>query len=124
MKKTILYTFLFLFAFSAKAQIFHAIILANTLDESIGPSVTKNYYKMEIEFANIAAANNMKLKTYYYRDLDYNKETLMQVLNSELSCNSKDIVFFTTLGTAEELRTIKQNGRNWLWAITTKRLFR
>ncbi len=98
MKNLLLYIAVSLFAISANSQTFHAIIFANTNDGKIGASVKKNYYKMEIEFANIAAANGMELKSYYYKGYDYSKDQLMFILNDDLNCSSNDIVFFYHTG--------------------------
>jgi hypothetical protein len=74
----------------ASAQTFHAIMFADTFDQSIGESCLSDYERMEVEFATIARANNMKLDKHYYRDYDFTKEKVQEAIN-KLNCQVKRI---------------------------------
>ncbi len=75
------------------AQTFHAIMFADTFDQSIGESCASDYDRMEVEFATIARANGMKLEPHYFRDFDFTKAQIVSTLKN-LKCSNQDIVYF------------------------------
>lgn len=79
----------------AWSQTFHAIIFANTQNNTIGESVQVDYDRMGIEFATISSFIGYKLQKYYYQGTPnrFNARNLNKVLN-EIQCGSNDIVFF------------------------------
>lgn len=76
-------------------QTFHAIIFANTQNNSIGESVAVDFKRMGLEMTTIAKSIGYTLKKYYYygSPANFNHNNLNRVL-ADLSCSPEDIVFF------------------------------
>lgn len=82
----------------------HVIIVANTLDQSIGQGCEVDRYKLISEFGNIAEALNIKLeKTVIYGN-DFNKANVQKAIN-DLSPGPDDIVVFFYRGHGFRLET-------------------
>lgn len=98
MKKIFLLLFCVLWQLSytdMAGQTLHAIIFANTENESIGQSVSVDFKRMELEMTTIAKSIGYQLKKYNYygSPSNFNRENLDNVLDG-LSCSPNDIVFF------------------------------
>ena len=118
MKNILFFLLINLFALNvAQSQTLHAIIFANTKspgnpndpnDRGIGPSVTVDFERIQIEMTTISKFIGYNLKKYYYYDTPdrFSKSSLESVLNN-LQCNSKDIVFFYYSG--HGLRAANEN---------------
>ena len=78
-------------------QTFHALIFADTFDDGIGSSCLNDYEQVGIEMASIANATKLTFKPYHFRDFDFNKAKVLEVLNS-LKCGKDDVVFFYYTG--------------------------
>lgn len=80
-----------------RSQTFHAIIFADTKDESIGSSCGKDLNNMSILFTNISTATGMQLETIYCSEDECNKEVLFdEIKKMEISVD--DVVFFYYTG--------------------------
>lgn len=75
------------------AQTLHAIVFADTKDESIGDYDKQDYINVSTELSTIASATGMKLNTYYHKDDLCSKNSLVSVL-SKLNVTSDDVIFF------------------------------
>lgn len=99
-----LLTFLILGMPTVEAQTLHAIIFANTKcpgdpddpnDHGIGPSVTADFQRMNIEFKTMANFIGYKADIQVYKDTQsqFCREKLDAALDN-LTCGKDDIVFF------------------------------
>lgn len=104
MKKVFLFLLWLSFSPLLLAQTLHSIIFANTFDKSIGESCLSDYEQMEIELSTAAAATQMNFLAYHFRGYDFNKDRLIEVLNS-LKCQKDDVVFFYYTGHGSRLTT-------------------
>ena len=93
MKKLMLFILVWIVNLSSYSQTFHAIIFVNTKNPSIGSSVAEDYHKMRIEFKSMANFIGYNYKSYEFKDEDFNRSNLENVIN-QLRCSPDDIVFF------------------------------
>lgn len=89
----ILFTVLFCDLQNINGQTLHAILFADTKDESIGNYDKQDFINVSTELSTIASASGLKLKTYYHKDEMCSKNNLVSVL-SNLSVGKDDVVFF------------------------------
>ncbi len=89
---SVLYFFLAV-NYAASAQTFHALIFADTRDEKIGNSCFHDYERMSIEMSTMAYSNDMRLKTYFNREENFNKGRMIDILQ-ELKAEKNDVIFF------------------------------
>lgn len=78
---------------NADAQVLHTIIFADTEDQNIGSSTKEDYYQFGIEANTIAAATNMKMKTYYYKDDRCSHDNLVSLIDN-LRTQPNDVILF------------------------------
>lgn len=78
---------------NANAQVLHTIIFADTHDANIGESTKEDFYQFGIEANTIAAATNMKMKTYYYKDDRCSNESLVSLIDN-LRTGPNDVILF------------------------------
>ena len=75
----------------------HFVIVANTLDGTIGKSCVSDKDRMNIEFNNIADALQIGYKEYEVSGYDFNKANVTALLD-KVNPSSNDIVFFIYRG--------------------------
>ncbi|MDJ1478988.1 caspase family protein [Cytophagaceae bacterium YF14B1] len=71
----------------------HLIIVANTLDNSIGKGCSVDKDKLDNEFTNIASALGMPIQKYIIYGQNFKKDNVMQTLQ-QLNPSSNDVVIF------------------------------
>ncbi len=97
MKKIlILFLWVLLIAQEMRGQTFHAVVFADTKDSMIGDGCFHDYERMTIELSTMASASDMKLKRYFYRNDDFSKLKLLEVLNGMVVEPQDVVVFYYT----------------------------
>jgi hypothetical protein len=88
----------------SKPTTLHFILIANTLDPSIGIGVSVDKTNLRNEFRQIAGALGVSYREYIIDDIAFSKERLMSTLNSVIPA-SNDIVVFIYRGHGFRWRT-------------------
>jgi len=91
--KNLIFILLILLSFNSLAANFHAIIIADTNDSTIGNSVMIDKRKINSLTKNIARNTGLKLKQYNIYGFNFNFNTIRRSLNN-LSVRPDDVVMF------------------------------
>lgn len=82
---------------ASSGQTLHAILFADTNDQSVGDCDYQDYLNISMEVNTIASAIGMRLKPYYYKGTDCSNANLLRVL-ANLHTNKDDVVVFYYTG--------------------------
>lgn len=98
-RKLLLYAccIILLIPYFTKAQTLHAIVIANTFDESIGSACAGDCGNVFTEIKNIAQVLNYKDNLVVLQDYDFSKQKLEEAITN-LQCNTNDVVLFYYTG--------------------------